>query len=360
MAAAGKKNVNIGTRMLTTVDCHCGGEPARVVTGGMPHVPGKTMYEKRQYIMDNLDHIRKILLLEPRGYPCQNADIILPPTVEGAAFGFVVAEQNKIYPLMSGHNTICVATALLETGMIPMQPETEFTLEAPGGLVNIKAKCENGKALSISIENVPSFVEHIGVEVDVPEIGKVTVDVAYGGMWYCIVDAASVGLTLVPERGKDICRIGEMIKTACREQYPVNHPEFEYPGCDIMAFRGPPLENTDGHAQNAVVMSNGKLDWNRKETWTGMIDRSPCGTGTSAIMAQMWHKKELKVGEEFRHQSIVGSVFVGKILRETEINGRPAMVPEITGRAWITQYCQVVVDPSDPFPEGYTVGDIWA
>lgn len=345
---------------IETVDCHAGGEPARVVVKGFPEVPGKTMNEKREYIMENLDHIRKILILEPRGYPCQNANVILPATRPEAVFGYVIMEQNKIYPLMSGHNTICVATALLETGMVEMKEGVnEFILEAPGGLVNIRAICKNGKAISTTLRNVPSFVGHIGITVNVPTVGEVICDVVFGGMWYCIVEAESVGLTIDPQRGVEICKLGEMIKVACREQYPVNHPEFHYPGCDIMVFRGPPIKGTDGDAQNTVVMSNTELKWDEPSTWTGMLDRSPCGTGTSAVVTQMWHKGELKVGQEFKHQSIVGSEFIGKIIDTTEVCGKPATIVEISGQAWITQYCRVIVHPTDPFPEGYTVGDIW-
>jgi len=203
--------------------------------------------------------------------------------------------------------------------------------------------------------------------VDVPEFGKVTLDIAYGGMHYAIVDAASVGLIIDPARGKEICRLGEMIKVAAREQHPVFHPELDYPGCDILVFREPE-QRRDGrlYAKNAVVMSNNELDWSRPETWTGMIDRSPCGTGTCAVMAAMHARGELALGEEFVHESILGSQFIGRLVEETYVGGGhryaeevPAVIPVVSGRAWITQYCQVVCDPSDPFPVGYRVGDIW-
>lgn len=269
------------SRLIQAIDCHAEGEPARVIVGGVPAVKGVSMFEKRNYFMDHLDHIRKILLLEPRGYPCQNANIILPSSHPEAEFGFIILEQNKIYPAMSGHNTICVATALLESGMVVMQePETRFHLEAPAGLIDIKATCHNGKATEIELRNQPAFVEHLDIEVAVPELGKVKCDIAYGGMWYCIVDAASVGLEIVPEQGKTLARYGEMIKVSCREQFPVQHPELDYPGCDILVFRGPATPGSGAHGKNAVIMSNGVLDWEKPATWTGMIDRSPCGTGT--------------------------------------------------------------------------------
>lgn len=358
-----------GPRMLQTVDCHAGGEPARVVVGGLPHVPGATVVEQREYFAAHLDHFRKLLLLEPRGYPCQNADFVLPPLRPDAAFGVVIAEQGAIYPAMSGHNIMCVATALLETGMVQMrEPVTEFALDLPAGLVRVSARCAAGKAVRVTLRNAPAFCrpEDMDVTVDVPHFGKVSLDVAYGGMHYAIVDAASVGLALAPERGREICRLGEMIKVAAREQHPVAHPEIHYPGPDILVFREPATRRPpEGggppalHARNAVVMSNGALDWERPETWTAMLDRSPCGTGTCAVMAALHARGELALGEDFVHESIVGSTFVGRLEAETHVAGVPAVVPTIAGRAWITQHATVVCDPSDPFPEGYTVGDIW-
>lgn len=340
------------TRSLQVVDLHCAGEPARVVLGGLPRVRGASAFEMRTDMMERLDHCRRLLIEEPRGYPCQNVNFVLPSTREDAAYAVVVGEQGKIYPLMSGHNTICTATALLELGLVPTHgTEVEFALEMPGGLVTVAASVEQGRATRVALRNVPSFVHALDLEVQVPTVGKVKVDIAYGGMHYCIVDAASVGLALRPENGKQICRLGEMIKVACREQHPVQHPEMDYPGCDILAFR-------EGN-RNAVVMTNGVLDWERDETWTAMIDRSPCGTGTSAIMAVMAERGELKEGDVFRHCGILDTVFEGRIVGRTTVAGKSAIFPEISGRAWITQKCEVLVDPTDPFPAGYTVSDIW-
>lgn len=309
--------------------------------------------------MDHMDSLRKLLLLEPRGYPCQNANIVLPSTLPEAAFGFVILEQNKIYPAMSGHNTICVATALLETGMVAMtEPVTEFALEAPAGLVRIRANCTRGKVTEVTFRNVPSFVQHLDKQIEVPELGKVTVDVAFGGMWYVVVDAPSLGLDLVPSNGKRLCKYGEMIKQAAKEQLPVNHPEYDYPGPDILVFRGP-AKRRDADAANTVVMSNVDLDWDNPSTWTGMLDRSPCGTGTSAVMATLWARNLLPLNQDFVHESIVGTTFRGRLVEEAKVGGFSAVVPEISGQAWITQHCQVVCHPTDPFPEGYTVGDIW-
>ena len=332
--------------------------------------------------MEHLDHYRALLLHEPRGYPCQNADFIVPSTRPDAAFGVVIAEQGFIYPAMSGHNIMCVATALLETGMVPMAdgPTTEFALDLPAGLVRVRASCAHGKATRIELRNAPAFCRprDMDVVLDVPHVGRVTCDIAYGGMFYVIVDAHSIGLTLDPKRGREICRIGEMIKTAAKEQHPLNHPEFDYPGPDILVFREPANDfraphGESGamalHAKNAVVMSNGTLNWDDEATWTGMLDRSPCGTGTCAVMAALHARGELAIGEDFVHSSIIDTTFVGRLHGETTLgsgggqaNGEEAVravVPSIAGRAWITQTASVICDPSDPFPLGYKVGDIW-
>jgi proline racemase len=365
--------------VLQCIDCHAAGEPARVVLSGVPELPRTctSALKKRTYMMEHLDHLRKILLLEPRGYPCQNANFVF--RVKGSVenekeeeIQYVIAEQNKIYPLMSGHNTICVATALLECGVIPMmEPISNFTLHAPAGPIEIEARCENGKAQSISFRNAPAFVEHLNVTVQVPHgIGPVQVDIAYGGMWYAIVDIHQFQenpslqqlnhLRLEQSCGRELCRVGEMIKVACREQFPVQHPTEDYPGVDILAFRGKPSLDSKAHAKNAVIMSNNVLHWDKPDTWTAMIDRSPCGTGTCAIMAVLHARGELKVGEDFVHESIVGSIFVGTLLQETTVGSdKPAVVPQVSGSAYVTQYSQVVVDSTDPFPEGYRVADIW-
>mmetsp|Transcript_6330 Transcript_6330/g.8297 ORF Transcript_6330/g.8297 Transcript_6330/m.8297 type:complete len:245 (+) Transcript_6330:562-1296(+) len=244
--------------------------------------------------------------------------------------------------------------------MVPMEePITRFALEAPSGIIPIEAQCSHGKATEITFENVACFVELADVLVKVPEIGDVTVSVVYGGMWYCIVDAESVNIELIPSNGKTICRVGEMIKVACREQYPVKHPEIDYEGCDILVFCASPTPNSNAHAKNAVVMSNTELKWDDPQTWTGMIDRSPCGTGTSAVMALLHYKGKLAVGEAFVHEGILGTTFVGKIVKETNVKQKKAIVPTITGHAWITQHSRIVIHPTDPFQEGYQISDIW-
>jgi len=345
--------------MITAVDLHACGEPGRVITGGVMDVPGKSMFEKMKYFEKNHDELRLRLLREPRGYPALCANIILPPAHPDAQAGFIIMEQIE-YPPMSGTNTICVATTLLETGMLPMvEPVTEFILEAPAGLVGIRAECKDGKVTQVTFKNVPAFAVHIDVNVEVPHLGTARVDVAWGGMFYVIADAAQFGLRITPDEGRDITRISEMVKAATQEQYPVVHPDNpEITGPTICQLSAP-ATNPQAHRKNAVTVSTGKLDWDRPSTWTGVIDRSPCGTGTCAKMAVLHAKGQLGLNQSFFHESILGTLFTGRLIEETRVGSYQAVVPTIGGTAWITGINQLVVDPSDPFPNGFTVGDIW-
>lgn len=345
--------------MISAVDAHACGEPGRVIVGGVLDVPGNTMFEKKVYLETHADHIRQRMLREPRGYPVMCCNVILPPTHPEADAGFVIMEQVE-YPPMSGTNTICVVTVLIETGMVPVEePVTELKLDTPAGLISVRAEVSHGKVTSVTFENVPAFAIHLDAEIDVPELGKVTVDVAYGGMIYAIADAAQFDIPLEPATAGEVARIGEMIKVAAAEQLEAIHPEN--PGIDgvtISQLSAPP--KNPGHSRrNAVVVSTGKLDWNRPATWTGVLDRSPCGTGTCAKMAVLHAKGALGLQEDFHHEGVLDTVFTGRLIRETTVGSFQAVVPTITGRAWITGINQLVVDDEDPFPNGFVVGDIW-
>lgn len=345
--------------LIDAVEAHAAGEPGRVIVGGVGDVPGATMFEKMAWLRENRDHLRLRMLREPRGYPAANCNVILPPTHPEADAGYVIMEQVE-YPGMSGTNTMCVVTVLLETGMLPMtEPLTELTLEAPAGLIRVRAECAGGKVRGVTFRNVASFATHLDVPVEVPELGTVRVDVAYGGMFYVIADAEPFGLRLTPDEGGDIVRISEMIKAAAAEQLPVVHPEQPgFEGITIAQLSGPP-HDPGNHRRNVVTVSTGKLDWEKPSTWTGAIDRSPCGTGTSARMAVLHARGDLGLDQEFRHEGILGTVFTGRLVEVTTVGGRPAVVPSITGQAWITGFASYALDPEDPFPVGYTVGDIW-
>jgi len=345
--------------MIHAVDLHCCGEPGRVIVGGVRDVPGRSMFEKMQYLARHQDDLRRRMLREPRGYPAANCNLVLPPTIADADAGFVIMEQVE-YPPMSGTNTICVTTALLETGMVPMrEPVTELTLEAPAGLIRVRAACRDGKVTEVAFRNVPAFAVHLDKTIEVRTLGTVTVDVAWGGMFYVIADAAPFGLRLTPDEGRDITRIGELIKAATQEQLPVVHPENpEIRDVTIAQLSAPPA-SPDNHRRNAVVVSTGTLDWNRPSTWTGAIDRSPCGTGTCAKMATLHARGRLPLNQPFRHEGVLGTVFTGTLLEDATVGPYRAVVPQLAGTAWITGFAQYVVDPGDPFPEGFTVGDIW-
>lgn len=346
-------------RLITAVDAHAAGEHGRVITGGVGDVPGASMYEKMVYIREHRDDLRLLMLREPRGYPAANCNVILPPCHPDADAGFVVMEQVE-YPPMSGSNLICVATVLLETGVVAArEPITELRLDTPAGLVTVWAEVRDGQVLSVTFRNVPAFAAYLDAQVDVPGLGPVIVDVAWGGMFYVIADADSLGVALRPDNARQIAQTGEMIKLAARQQLEVSHP-------DRPDVRGITIAQLSGRAaapgaarRNAVVVSMGEETASSPTAVFGVLDRSPCGTGTCAKMATLHARGQLALNEEFRHEGVLGTEFIGKIVEETAVGDYAAVVPTITGRAWITALSQYVVTFGDPFPRGYTMGDLW-
>ncbi|ETQ58310.1 proline racemase [Acinetobacter baumannii UH7607] len=336
--------------MINVVGAHAGGERNDVITGGVLDVPGQTMFDKMTYLQEQKDEIRKLILQEPRGNVTQCVNLVLPSNHPNADAGFVIMESEYYVP-MSGTNTICTVTVLLETGMIPMvEPITRFTLEAPGGLVGIEARCENGKCIDVKFKNVPCFVFGLDKFVEVEGLGTVKVDVSYGGMIYAIVDAQSVGFSLTPDEAADLVEVGERIKKAAAQQVPAIHPEQPLiHTINQTLFAGSISTNNEGlkTAKNAVIVSPGRLD------------RSPCGTGTSARLAVMHARGQIGLNEKFVHESVIGSKFTGIIEEIGSIAGQTSITPSITGSAWITGFYQHVLDASDPFPEGFTLGDTW-
>jgi proline racemase len=244
--------------------------------------------------------------------------------------------------------------------MLPMtEPVTELVLEAPAGLIRVRATCAGGKVTGVTFRNVPAFATHLDAPIEVPGMGTVVVDVAYGGMFYVIADAEALGFRLLPDEGRDITRVTRQITAAAAEQLPVVHPEQpSFAGVTIGQLSGPPHDARNS-SRNVVTLSTGDLDWSNPSTWTGVIDRSPCGTGTCARMATLHARGRLGLDEDFRHEGILDTVFTGRLVEETRVGDRIAVVPTLTGTAWITGFASYVVDPTDPFPEGFTVGDIW-
>jgi proline racemase len=335
--------------MINVVGVHVGGELNEVITGGVLDVPGTTVFEKMRYLETKADDLRLFLLNEPRGRVSQCVNLVLPATHPEADIGFVIMESEYYVP-MSGSNTICTVTALLETGMIKMQePVTSFTLEAPAGLVRVTAECENGKCKNVTFANVPGFVFTLDHPVDVPGLGTINVDVGYGGMIYAMVDAEALGFKVVPPEARALVELGERIKRAAAEQIPCVHPENpEIHTINQTLFAGPVrIENGVKTARNTVVVSPGRLD------------RSPCGTGTSARLTIMHARGEIGVGETFIHESIIGSKFTSSILEELPVGDRRGIRPSITGSAWITAFHTYVLDPTDPFPTGFLLPDAW-
>jgi proline racemase len=336
-------------RILTVVSAHAEGEVGNVVTGGIADVPGGSMLEKKEYFERHLDEVRRMLLFEPRGAPCHAANILLPTQNPSADVGFIILEATK-YPPMSGSNTICVATVVLETGILPMQePETRLVMETPAGLVEAVCRCLGGKVEQVKFKNVPSFLLHEERRIEVPDVGTVCVDIAYGGLFYALVDAEVLGFMMTPDEAYDICVVGRKIRAACNEQVETVHPENpRIRGVPNVLMAGR-VHRKEGQltSKNAVVCGHGRLD------------RSPCGTGTSARLAVMHSRKEIDVGDILDHESIIGTHFMSEIVGTEVIGNTSTIISTIAGQAWITGILQFGVDPSDPIPNGHTVPDVW-
>jgi proline racemase len=336
-------------RILSVVDCHAEGESGKVIVGGVGAVPGATMFDKRVHLETHMDDIRKMVLFEPRGAVWHNANIVLPSNDPSADMGYVILETTE-YPAMSGSNTMCVATVLLETGILPMkEPITELTLESPAGLIRLRCSCSDGKVTSVRLVNQPAFCYHLDETIEVEGLGAVKVDVAYGGMTYAMVSAADLGFSIERSEARELCEIGQKIKLAAIEQLEVEHPvNPAIPGITNTEFMGP-LGRESGQliSRNCVVVSPGRCD------------RSPCGTGSSARLALLHAKGLLQPGERFVHESITGSRFICTIDGLTTVGPYSAVMPAIEGRAWITGLYQMGMDPTDPYPEGFTLADTW-
>lgn len=332
------------SRMVRTIDTHTGGEPTRTIIGGLPKIPGASMGEKMLYLRDNLDDFRTFLMLEPRGHEVMSGAIVTEPTHPQAHVGVVYIEVGGYLP-MCGHDTIGLATALVETGFVEVQePETTIILDTPAGLVEAFVEVEDHVAKSVTFKNIPSFVMARDVTIQVPKLGEITIDVSYGGNVYAIVNAKDVGLKVETREAPDIIAIGNRIKEAVNEQVPIQHPEKDFINkCTHVEFSTQPT-SPKAHRKNAVVFP------------PGAIDRSPCGTGTSAKLASLYARGQWNIGEEFVHESIIGTLFRGKIREETTIGDYKAVVPEITGSAYIMGFNTLVLDPDDPLPKGFLLG----
>ena len=333
--------------MLSVVGCHAEGEVGDVVIGGFLPPKGASMYERMRTMERDFDHIRRFLLCEPRGSVCRHVNILVPPIEPSCDVGIIIMEPTEYVP-MSGSNLICTVTVLLETGLVAMrEPETVVRVDTPAGPVKAVARCEAGKCRSVEFENVPSFVDKLDARLDVEGYGTIEVDIAYGGMFYAIVDATKLGFRIEPSEARELAALGERIRLAAREQLSVVHPQNPgISGVSIVQFDRP-FEGVGKVTRNTCIVAPGRSD------------RSPTGTGTSARLAVLHARGMMKVGEAMTHESIIGSRFHGRILSETKIGDRKAIIPAIEGRAWITGFFNYLLDPDDPYPQGYVVSDSW-
>lgn len=329
-------------RTISAVDSHTEGMPTRVVTGGVGPIPGDTMAERRRHAMEHLDGLRRFLVDEPRGHSAMSGAILQPPTRPDADWGVLYIEVSGFLP-MCGHGTIGVATVLVETGMVEVtEPETRVRLDTPAGLVEAQVTVTDGRAEKVTLRNVDAFALELDASVKVPGLGEVRYDMAYGGNFYAVVELDRIGLPFDRARKDEILAAGLSIMRAVNEQNRPVHPvDPLIGGCKHVQFLAP--DSTARLSRNAMAIS------------PGWFDRSPCGTGTSARMAQLHARGELPLNTEFVNESFIGTRFTGRLLETTEVGGLPAVVPEFAGRAWITGTANYLLDPSDPFPSGFTL-----
>ncbi|WP_369204724.1 proline racemase family protein [Streptomyces sp. PU-14G] len=329
-------------RTLSAVDSHTEGMPTRVVTGGVPPLPGATMAERRTHAVHHLDELRRFLVDEPRGHPAMSGALLQPPTRPDADWGVVYVEVSGFLP-MCGHGTIGVATVLVETGMVEVtEPETRVRLDTPAGLVEARVTVRDGVAEKVTLRNVDAFALELDASVTVPGLGEIRYDMAYGGNFYAIVELDQLGLPFDRSRKDEILSAGLSLMHAVNEQNRPAHPvDPAIGGCKHVQFLAP--GSTGRHSRNAMAIH------------PGWFDRSPCGTGTSARMAQLHARGELPLHTEFVNESFIGTRFVGQLLRTVEVGGLPGVVPEFSGRAWITGTANYLLDPRDPFPHGFVL-----
>jgi proline racemase len=333
---------------IEIVECHAEGEVGDVIVGGVEPPPGETVWEQSRFIARD-GTLRNFVLNEPRGGVFRHVNLLVPPKNPKADAAFIIMEPADTPP-MSGSNSLCVATVVLERGIVPMrEPETLLTLEAPGGLVAVQATCRDGKAEKVRVTNLPSFVDKQGVSLEVEGLGSLTVDTAFGGDSFVMVEAGDLGFSLAPDEARDIAVLGERITAAANEQLGFSHPELpdwqHISFCQVMA----PTYREEGvlTGKSAVVIRPGK------------IDRSPTGTGCSARLALLHAKGELREGEAYVGLSIIDSRFECRIEEVLTLGGRPAVRPSLQGRAWICGEKRLLLDPGDPWPEGYRLSDTW-
>lgn len=346
-------------QLIQAVDVHAAGEPGRVLMGSGLRVKGATMVERLRYCQEHLEDLRTLVLQEPRGYPGLCSPLVLPPADPSCDFGIIVMEQGGFRP-MSGSNLICAVTALIETGAIDVsEPITTLRVDTAVGIVTVRAKVEAGRATMVTFDNVPAFVHGLDLPLDVPGYGTIPVDIVFGGQFYVQAKSEDLDVDLEPANAKEIIRAASVLRKAADDTFDVAHPLIpEIDSIALPMIHGP-ARTSGTHGRNAVVLPNGEVDLDDPSTWSGTLDRSPCGTGTSGRVAAMYARGELVVGESFVHESMMGTTFTAEVRETTSVGELPGIVPSISGRGWITGFQQLVLESDDPFPVGYTVADIW-
>ncbi|HWK46678.1 MAG TPA: proline racemase family protein [Stellaceae bacterium] len=332
-------------KSLHLIQVHCQGEIGKVIVDGAPEIPGETPLDKMNHINSVDDSLRRFVTFEPRAAAQLSVNLLLPPSRPDADAGFIVLQADRAHP-MSGSNCICVVTALLETGRVAMvEPETIVRLDTPAGLITARSQCANGRCLSVSLDNVPCFVEALDRPIVTSEWGEIRADIAFGGVYYAIVDVEQVGLTIVPGQARQLVEAGMILKSLVNTQVPVCHPER--PGIDEIAyvmFRG---QDPDGAVRTCTTLKPGR------------VDRSPCGTGSSAHLATLHARGLVTVGDVKRSRSIIGGEFLAEVLGETRVAGYRAILPRITGQGWVYGREELRVDAADPFLKGFALSDTW-
>lgn len=333
------------TRTLQTIDVHCAGEIGRVVTGGVLNIPGASMADKLRHLNEVDDSLRRFLCSEPRSGPAGSLCLLLPACDPAADCGFIVLQSDQAHA-MSGSNAMCAVTAMLETGMKPMiEPETVVTLDTAAGLVRAVAECREGKVICVSLDMPPSFVAVKNAKITTAEWGEVSFDVCFGGVFYALVDAAQLGLTIAPEHAREIATKGVVLRNAIAETLEVRHPENStLDGLAYVMFRS---DEPDGAVRTCTTLRPGRAD------------RSPCGTGSNASMA-LRHAQGLAIpGNTIISRSIIGGEFTTEFLAETQVGPYHATQNRVSGKCWIYAVTQIGLDPNDPFPQGFTLSDTW-
>lgn len=332
-------------KSIKLLQVHCQGEIGKVIVGGAPEIPGVTPLDKMNYLNEVDDRLRRFVTFEPRANAAMSVNLLLAPSRAETDAGFIVLQADRAHP-MSGSNCICVVTALLESGGVTMiEPETVVRLDTPAGLIVARARCANGRCLSVSLDNVPCFVEILDQPLETPRWGVIKADIAFGGVYYAIVDVDQIGLDIAPQFARELAEAGIELKSLLAEQVSVQHPEIRTINeIAYVMFRG---QDADGVVRTCTTLKPGR------------VDRSPCGTGSSANLAVLHARGEIVAGDSRISRSIIGGEFLAEAIGETTVGGRPAVLPRITGQAWVYGSEELRVDESDPFPLGFALSDTW-